>query len=155
MSLLVDGLDEEPDFVLCIVSMGSNTSRESRGPDHPSTHAQSQTDGTANPASTTDRSQPHNVYASRTPGRSRHDLSFLGLGSSSNTATTDAVPERRETKQERERRRIEKEKAARIKEREKSLKEEHIDGGYLVTMGVYTGVEDFNKAVVRQLMVCA
>jgi hypothetical protein len=31
--------------------------------------------------------------------------------------------------------------------------EEHVDGGYLVTQGVYVGVEDFNKAVVRQLMV--
>jgi hypothetical protein len=132
--------------------MGSNNSRESRGPDSPSTHTQSQTDGTANPTSSTDRSHAHNVYTSRTPGRSRPDLSFLGIGSNSNN-NNETVPERRETKQERERRRIEKEKAARIKERERSLKEEHVDGGYLVTMGVYTGVEDFNKAVVRQLMV--
>lgn len=49
---------------------------------------------------------------------------------------------------------MEKERVARIKERERSLKEEHVDGGYLVTMGVYTGPEDFNKSVVRQLMVC-
>jgi hypothetical protein len=33
------------------------------------------------------------------------------------------------------------------------MKEEHVDGGYLVTQGVYVGTEDFNKAVVRQLMV--
>lgn len=33
------------------------------------------------------------------------------------------------------------------------MREEHVDGGYLVTQGVYTGTEDFNKAVVRQLMV--
>ncbi|OOF96251.1 hypothetical protein ASPCADRAFT_206451 [Aspergillus carbonarius ITEM 5010] len=33
------------------------------------------------------------------------------------------------------------------------MKEEHVDGGYLVTQGVYTGPEDFNKAVVRQLMI--
>jgi hypothetical protein len=49
---------------------------------------------------------------------------------------------------------LEKERVARIKERERSLKEEHVDGGYLVTMGVYTGHEDFNKSIVRQLMVC-
>ena len=48
---------------------------------------------------------------------------------------------------------MEKERVARVKERERSLKEEHVDGGYLVTMGVYTGPEDFNKLVVRQLMV--
>lgn len=40
-----------------------------------------------------------------------------------------------------------------MKECERSMKEEHVDGGYLVTQGVYTGPEDFNKAVVRQLMV--
>lgn len=43
---------------------------------------------------------------------------------------------------------------ARLKERERSMKEEHVDGGYLVTQGVYVGTEDFNKDVVRQLMVC-
>jgi hypothetical protein len=41
----------------------------------------------------------------------------------------------------------------REKERERSMKEESVDGGYLVTQGVYTGTEDFSKAVVRQLMV--
>jgi hypothetical protein len=80
------------------------------------------------------------VYASRGHRGSRPDLSFLGIGSSSHAE----VPERRETKQEREARKLEK---------ERSLKEEHVDGGYLVTMGVYTGIEDFNKPVVRQLMV--
>lgn len=75
----------------------------------------------------------------------------MGLGSSSHTSE---IPERRETKQEREARKLEKERVARVKERERSLKEEHVDGGYLVTMGVYTGPEDFNKSVVRQLMVC-
>lgn len=60
---------------------------------------------------------------------------------------------RRETRQEREARRLERESAARVKERERSMREEHVDGGYLVTQGVYTGTEDFNKVVVRQLMV--
>lgn len=43
---------------------------------------------------------------------------------------------------------------AREKERERSIREENVDGGFLVTQGVYTGIEDYSKAVVRQLMVC-
>lgn len=54
---------------------------------------------------------------------------------------------------EREARKAEKERAARLKERERSMKEENVDGGYLVTQGVYVGAEDFNKGIVRQLMV--
>jgi hypothetical protein len=34
------------------------------------------------------------------------------------------------------------------------MREESVDGGYLVTQGVYTGIEDYNKAIVRHLMVC-
>ncbi|EME41358.1 hypothetical protein DOTSEDRAFT_73692 [Dothistroma septosporum NZE10] len=68
--------------------------------------------------------------------------------------TDPTAPERpRETKQEREARRMEKERLARLKERERSLREEHVDGGYLVTLGVYSGPEDFSKAVVRQLQI--
>lgn len=79
------------------------------------------------------------------------DLSILGMGT---TATvTSSVPERRESKPEREARKLEKERVNREKERERSLREEHVDGGYLVTIGVYTGIEDFSKPVVRQLMV--
>lgn len=33
------------------------------------------------------------------------------------------------------------------------MNEENVDGGYLVTQGVYVGAEDFNKGIVRQLMV--
>ena len=65
----------------------------------------------------------------------------------------DALEVRRETKQEREARRLERERVARAKERERSMRDEHVDGGYLVTQGVYTGIEDFNKEIVRQLMV--
>lgn len=65
----------------------------------------------------------------------------------------DAPFERRETKQEREARRLERERIARAKEREQSMKEEHVDGGFLVTMGVYTASEDFGKPIVRQLQV--
>lgn len=54
---------------------------------------------------------------------------------------------------EREARKAEKERTTRLKERERSMKEENVDGGYLVTQGVYVGTEDFNKGIVRQLMV--
>ncbi|KAF7712253.1 Uncharacterized protein PECH_003762 [Penicillium ucsense] len=96
-----------------------------------------------------------NVYQATRSGRSsRPDLSVLGFGSSHREERDVATLEqRRETKQEREARRQEKETAARLKERERSMKEEHVDGGYLVTQGVYVGTEDFNKAVVRQLMI--
>ncbi|KAG7286402.1 hypothetical protein NEMBOFW57_008711 [Staphylotrichum longicolle] len=33
------------------------------------------------------------------------------------------------------------------------MKEEHVDGGYLVTLGTYTSPEDFNKQIVRQLQI--
>ncbi|KAJ5166554.1 Protein sip5 [Penicillium canariense] len=95
------------------------------------------------------------LYQGPRSGRSsRPDLSILGIGSSHHQDRDVASLEhRRETKQEREARRLEKERAARVKERERSMKEEHVDGGYLVTQGVYVGTEDFNKAVVRQLMI--
>ncbi|OJD16506.1 protein SIP5 [Emergomyces pasteurianus Ep9510] len=82
---------------------------------------------------------------------SRPDLSFLGIGPA--FERDGSVAERKETKQERDARRLARERAARIKERERSMREEHVDGGYLVTQGVYTGTEDFNKGVVRQLMI--
>ncbi|KAK3294945.1 uncharacterized protein B0H64DRAFT_198470 [Chaetomium fimeti] len=83
---------------------------------------------------------------------SRGDLGgILGLGSGGSQA--EPPYERRETKQEREARRLERERVARIAERERSMKEEHVDGGYLVTMGTYTSPEDFNKAIVRQLQI--
>ena len=68
-------------------------------------------------------------------------------------ADTAGLENRKETKQEREARKLERERIARVKERERSMREEHVDGGFLVTQGVYTGIEDFNKGVVRQLMV--
>ena len=83
---------------------------------------------------------------------SRPDFSFLGLGGSSDQDAS-SLEQRRETKVEREARKAEKERIARLKERERSMREEHVDGGYLVTQGVYVGTEDFNKAIVRQFMV--
>ncbi|TKA47824.1 hypothetical protein B0A49_13029, partial [Cryomyces minteri] len=92
------------------------------------------------------------IYSSRSGRGSRHDLSFLGIGGSSEREAS-ASEARRETRQEREGRKLEKERLAREKERERSMREESVDGGYLVTLGTYTGPEDFNKDVVRQLMV--
>lgn len=88
---------------------------------------------------------------------SRGDLSFLGISSSGgrdrNRNREDAPFEHKETRAEREARKLERERALRAKERERSIKEEHVDGGYLVTLGTYTGTEDFSKPTVRQLQV--
>lgn len=93
------------------------------------------------------------IYTSRSGRNSRHDLSFLHIGRGSDNNNT-GEPARRETKQEKEARRAERDRIAREKERERSMQEEGVDGGYLVTLGTYTGPEDFSKAVVRQLQVC-
>jgi hypothetical protein len=66
---------------------------------------------------------------------------------------SSGLEQRRETKAEREARRLERDRANREIERERSMRDESVDGGYLVTQGTYTGLEDFNKSVVRQLMV--
>ncbi|KAK4547694.1 hypothetical protein LTR36_000651 [Oleoguttula mirabilis] len=100
----------------------------------------------------TDRITTH-IYGTRSgSGRgSRHDISFLSLG---RDRGEDAAPERpRETKQEKEARRAERERQTRLKERERSMREEGVDGGYLVTLGTYTGAEDFDKVIVRQLQI--
>lgn len=87
-------------------------------------------------------------------GDGRSNLPFFSIsGSSGVGAGSSALEPRRETRQEREARRAERDRIAREKERERSMKEESVDGGYLVTQGVYIGPEDFSKAVVRQLMV--
>ncbi|KAJ5246987.1 Protein sip5 [Penicillium chermesinum] len=126
--------------------MGNSQTKESRTP--PRRRSQQWSPG---PSEAPGRS----LYQSSRSGRSRPDLSLLGIGSSHHDRDRDvaSLEQRRETKQEREARRLEKERAARVKERERSMKEEHVDGGYLVTQGVYVGTEDFSKAVVRQLMI--
>lgn len=109
--------------------------------------------GPASPANAQTPESSSHVYGSRAGRGSRPDLSaLLGLGShsSENTQTTES---RRETKQEREARKLESERVARVKERERSMRNEHVDGGYLVTQGVYIGLEDYDKRIVRQLMV--
>lgn len=111
------------------------TSRSERGSDHLSS----------------DR-QPLSSYTASGRRGSRPDLSFLGIGGN-NERDVPTQEARRETKQEREARKLEKERVVRLKERERSMKEEHVDGGYLVTQGVYVGTEDYSKAIVRQLVV--
>ena len=93
------------------------------------------------------------LYSSRLGRGSRSELSTL-LGLAGNVDSSTGIEIRRETKQEREARKLERERILREKERERSMREESVDGGFLVTQGVYTGIEDYNKPTVRQLMVC-
>ncbi|KAG9206905.1 SNF1-interacting protein [Epicoccum nigrum] len=94
------------------------------------------------------------LYSARSGRGSRHDLSFLGIGGSNSHAERDpALEPRRETKAEREARKLEKERVLRAQERERSIKEEGVDGAFLVTLGTYTGPEDFSKPTVRQLQI--
>ncbi|CAK7267743.1 SNF1-interacting protein [Sporothrix epigloea] len=101
--------------------------------------------------------QIHGAYpsGSRPRGRSSRSTDLSGLlGIAGQSAPgSHGAPERRETRQEREARRLERERQARLVERERSLREEHVDGGYLVTLGTYVGPEDFNKSIVRQLQI--
>lgn len=107
-------------------------------------------------SSSTHRTRSHDSQPShraQAPRRgSRTDFSSL-LGIGSNEPDVASLEARRENKAEREQRRQEKEKQARLEERERSMREEHVDGGYLVTQGVYTGPEDYNKPIVRQLII--
>jgi hypothetical protein len=100
-----------------------------------------------------DHNPSHPVYNVRTDRGSRPDLSTILDLHSGPPPDIPTLETRRASKQEREARKLDVERAAREKERERSMKEEHVDGGYLVTQGVYTGIEDYNKGVVRQLMV--
>ncbi|KAL8828250.1 MAG: hypothetical protein Q9191_002699 [Dirinaria sp. TL-2023a] len=110
------------------------------------------TSGPGSPAVPGDHSTP-SIYSSRSGRSSRPDLSALLGITSGNPSDTAGLENRRESKQEREARKLERERVNRAKERERSMREEHVDGGYLVTQGVYTGIEDYNKGIVRQLMI--
>lgn len=140
--------------------MGNSQTKEARSPPSTSDRRQPssrQANSSPSPPSELPASQAGDrplipVYGGRHRGGSRPDLSFLGIGGN-NDRDAAGLEARRETKQEREARKIEKERAARLKERERSMRDEHVDGGYLVTQGVYVGTEDFNKTIVRQLMV--
>ncbi|KAL2432360.1 Protein sip5 [Exophiala dermatitidis] len=135
--------------------MGNTQTKEARGQGSAGSRAGGSASPAARPDAQSSNSEPslRTVYSSRQQRRgSRPDFSFLGIGSNSDQDAS-ALEARRETKQEREARKAEKERIARLKERERSMKEEHVDGGYLVTQGVYVGPEDFNKGIVRQLMI--
>nr|POF13092.1 protein sip5 [Quercus suber] len=137
--------------------MGNNSSKDSRASNrtrHVGDHAGTNPPGAATGSSSQSDRFASQIYSIRNAsGRgSRPDLSFLTLGRDRDGE--NAAPERpRETRQEKEARRAERDRQARLKERERSIREEGVDGGYLVTLGTYTGPEDFNKAVVRQLQI--
>jgi hypothetical protein len=138
--------------------MGNSQGKEARpGSSREQQRPSSTRHGSSPTAAAFDESSRHGrtgsvVYSSRSGRGSRHDLSFLGIGAS--TSERDpALEPRRETKAEREARRLEKERHLRLQERERSLREEGVDGGFLVTLGTYTGPEDYSKSVVRQLQV--
>jgi len=140
--------------------MGNSQGKEarpgsSRDQHQPSSarHGSSPTAAAFDDTSRHGRSSSSVIYSSRSGRGSRHDLSFLGIGPSSER--DPALEPRRETKAEREARKLEKEHNLRLQERERSLREEGVDGGFLVTLGTYTGPEDYSKPVVRQLQVGA
>ncbi|EAW15097.1 Sip5p [Aspergillus clavatus NRRL 1] len=130
--------------------MGNSQTKESR-PSLSSSNRRGHQWGSSSSHGRSPYGDRHHAEGSRSRG-SRPDLSMFGIGGSSDRDVA-TLEHRRETKQEREARRLEKERVARLKERERSMREEHVDGGYLVTQGVYVGTEDFNKAVTRQLMI--
>lgn len=133
--------------------MGNSNTKESR-PDNPE-RANGRRSSVAEFNQGRDHGRESGSRSSRNRA-SRGELGFFGIGhgaSSRDRDRPDAPFERRETKQEREARRLERERVVRAKERERSIREEHIDGGFLVTLGTYTGTEDFSKTVVRQLQI--
>jgi len=141
-----------------VADMGNNASKDDRRPSPPGSRQASTSAAPARPTTPLHQTAADRlttqIYASRNvSGRgSRHDLSFLTIGR--DRGGGDQPPERpRETKQEREARKAERERQVRLKERERSIREEGVDGGFLVTLGVYTGPEDFNKGIVRQLQI--
>lgn len=135
--------------------MGNSSTKEHGAGRNPSRHVSAEVPGgsSESPDGHPAQSSSQAPYGSRAGRTSRPDLSvLLGINNAGDRDIT-SLETRRETKQEREARRAEKERVARERERERSMREEHVDGGYLVTQGVYTGVEDYNKGIVRQFMV--
>ncbi|KAH8732478.1 hypothetical protein GQ44DRAFT_602237 [Phaeosphaeriaceae sp. PMI808] len=134
--------------------MGNSQGKESQPPSRGHTRRSSAQHVTASPTTAGPGGVSHErsgsgVYSVRT---GRGSSSFLGIGGSSEPRDPALEP-RRETKAEREARKLEKERVLRAQERERSIREEGVDGGFLVTLGVYTGPEDFSKPTVRQLQI--
>ncbi|RDA95522.1 hypothetical protein CP533_5410 [Ophiocordyceps camponoti-saundersi (nom. inval.)] len=118
--------------------MGNSSAKESRSAENPDAGLDPRNERVRNRVSRADLGGFLNLQpASR--DRDRHGQ--------------NAPFERRETRQEREARRLERDRVIRAKERERSMRDEHVDGGFLVTLGTYTGIEDFSKPVVRQLQI--
>ncbi|KAL5377953.1 SNF1-interacting protein [Paraphaeosphaeria sporulosa] len=138
--------------------MGNSQAKESRptssrGTGRPSNSRQASSPTASGPEESSRHGRSGSgVYGNSRSGRgSRPDLSFLGIGGS--TERDPALEPRRETKAEREARKLEKERQQRAQDRERSIREEGVDGGFLVTLGTYTGPEDFSKPTVRQLQI--
>ena len=123
-------------------------SSDARRPFSPSTAGPS-----ISPLSESSERQSNRLSRTRNVRGSRTDLSNLLNLSNFGDRDVQTSETRRETRQEREARRLERDRLSREKERERSMHEEHIDGGYLVTQGVYTGPEDYSKFIVRRLMI--
>lgn len=94
-------------------------------------------------------SSSRHQYDSRSRSRRDQSDALFGLAGSSREARER---DREAEKAAREARRQERERE-RQREKERSLREESVDGGFLVTHGVYTGPEDFKDKIVRQLIV--
>ncbi|TGZ82264.1 hypothetical protein EX30DRAFT_370932 [Ascodesmis nigricans] len=89
-------------------------------------------------------------YDSRS--RSRRDLGEATLFGLAGSSREHRERDREAERAAREARRQERERE-RQREKERSLREESVDGGFLVTHGVYTGPEDFKDKIVRQLII--
>ena len=138
--------------------MGQSSTKEERQQQHPPhhRHASSRPLQQSPPNSSSRVEAGRNeIYNPRQRNGSRPELLTVLSNGNGNGIDKDTVglENRRESKAEREARKLEKERAERERERQRSMREETVDGGYLVTQGVYTGTEDFNKAMVRHLMV--
>lgn len=142
--------------------MGNNPTKESRSapqvevqrPLEQTISASSSHRPSASTVQTTSTSSQGESGSGRRRGSSRHEISLFRIGSGQPHEPDPSDPSaRRETRAEREARKREKERELRAIERERSIKDEGVDGGYLVTLGTYTGPEDFSKTVVRQLMI--
>ena len=141
--------------------MGNSSSKDQRRPSAIQTGSRgasfrnpaSPASGTPRDAATIENAErPFLSLPSRSGRGSRADLTFLGIGGH-HEREAQSTERRKLNRQEREAIKKEAERAERLKERERSMREEHVDGGYLVTQGVYVGAEDYNKPIVRQLMV--
>ncbi|EPS43235.1 hypothetical protein H072_2727 [Dactylellina haptotyla CBS 200.50] len=140
--------------------MGNTSTKESRGASPPPHHHHRNSRSFSGPSSSSfapemERSGTSSLRLGRRHRGENFEAALLGLNL--NHSHRERERERDEGPyKSREERRAEREaekKKEREKERERSMAEESIDGGYLVTVGVYTGVEDYNLKIVRQLQI--